>query len=59
DAVSTDLQSPETPEHLCAKCVDYAADWAPKAQELMAAHPHLTPAEVATLREEQRRQSQL
>ena len=44
---------------LCAKCVDYAADWAPKAQELMAAHPHLTPAEVATLREEQRRQSQL
>lgn len=59
DAVSTDLQSPETPEHLCAKCVDYAADWAPKAQELMAAHPHLTPAEMATLREEQRRQSQL
>lgn len=57
-AVSTDLQSPETPEHLCAKCVDYAADWAPKARELMEAHPHLTPADVATLRAKNKEQSQ-
>lgn len=33
-AHSTDLQSPETPEHLCGKCVEYAAKWAPEAERL-------------------------
>lgn len=34
NAHSTDLQSPETPEHLCAKCDRYAQDWKPVADEL-------------------------
>ena len=33
-AKSTDLQSPESVEHLCAKCDAYAEHWAPKAEEL-------------------------
>ena len=33
-AKSTDLQSPEPAEHLCAKCDHYAACWQPKAEEL-------------------------
>ena len=33
-AHSTDLQSPETPEHLCGKCVAYAEKWAPEAERL-------------------------
>lgn len=33
-AVSTDLQSPETVEHLCAKCDRYAREWEPAAEEL-------------------------
>ena len=33
-AQSTDLQSPESAEHLCAKCDRYAANWAPVAEEL-------------------------
>lgn len=33
-AHSTDLQSPETADHLCAKCDSYAACWKPKADEL-------------------------
>ena len=33
-AKSTDMQSPETAEHLCSKCVAYAACWQPKAEEL-------------------------
>ena len=33
-AHSTDLQSPETVEHLCAKCHDYAECWAPEAEKL-------------------------
>ena len=53
-AVSTDLESPETPEHLRSKCVEYARAWGPKAEELMAKHPHLTPADVARLRAEKR-----
>ncbi|MDD5921589.1 MAG: radical SAM protein [Eubacteriales bacterium] len=36
-AKSTDLQSPETPEHLCAKCKEYAKEWKPVADELWAA----------------------
>ena len=33
-AASTDMQSPETADHLCAKCDHYAACWAPEAQTL-------------------------
>lgn len=33
-AASTDMQSPETADHLCAKCDRYAACWAPEAQTL-------------------------
>ncbi|MEA4942744.1 Coenzyme PQQ synthesis protein E [bioreactor metagenome] len=35
-AHSTDLQSPESAEHLCAKCDRYAENWAPVAEELWA-----------------------
>lgn len=34
EAHSTDLQSPETVEHLCAKCDKYAEHWKPVADEL-------------------------
>ena len=33
-AKSTDLQSPESVEHLCAKCREYAECWKPYAEEL-------------------------
>ena len=33
-ARSTDLQSPESAEHLCAKCDEYARLWAPVADGL-------------------------
>ena len=34
NAHSTDLQSPESVDHLCAKCDQYAANWKPVAEEL-------------------------
>lgn len=33
-AKSTDLQSPETVEHLCTKCEEYAKNWKPCADKL-------------------------
>lgn len=33
-AKSTDLEAPESCEHLCGKCVDYAKAWAPVAEKL-------------------------
>ncbi|MCB7318778.1 radical SAM protein [Lacrimispora sp. 210928-DFI.3.58] len=36
-AHSTDLQSPESADHLCAKCDSYAACWKPVADELWQA----------------------
>ncbi len=36
-AHSTDLQSPESAEHLCGKCAEYAKRWTPVADELWAA----------------------
>lgn len=33
-AHSTDLQSPESAEHLCGKCVSYAENWASTAERL-------------------------
>lgn len=35
-AKSTDLQSPESAEHLCEKCRDYAEKWKPCAEKLWA-----------------------
>ncbi len=35
-AHSTDPQSPESVEHLCAKCDSYAANWKPEAERLWA-----------------------
>lgn len=34
DAHSTDLQSPESAEHLCSKCDAYAANWIDTADHL-------------------------
>lgn len=39
-AKSTDLQSPESVEHLCAKCHNYAADWAVAADKIWQEEPH-------------------
>ena len=38
-AHSTDLQSPETVEHLCSKCDRYAQEWKPAADELWENNP--------------------
>lgn len=32
-AHQTNIESPETVEHLCEKCKAYAANWAPVAEE--------------------------
>lgn len=42
-AHSTDLESPESAEHLCGKCTKYAADWAKEADEIWNSRPHKTP----------------
>ena len=39
-AHSTDLQSPESAEHLCEKCVPYAKAWKPVADKLWNATEH-------------------
>ncbi|KXL52644.1 anaerobic sulfatase-maturating enzyme [Anaerotignum neopropionicum] len=39
-AKSTDLKSPESAEHLCAKCQEYAKAWAPCAEDLWEQAPH-------------------
>lgn len=36
-AHSTDMQSPESADHLCDKCEQYAKNWAPSAQKLWKA----------------------
>jgi len=33
-ALSTDLQSPETVEHLCSKCDKYSEHWKPVTEKL-------------------------
>ena len=39
-AVNTDYQDPESADHLCDKCVDYAKNWQPTADRLWSAsHP--------------------
>ena len=42
-AHSTDLESPETVEHLCAKCKDYAADWETVAAGIWDEKEHKNP----------------
>ena len=42
-AKSTDLESPESVEHLCAKCEQYAHDWADTADEIWNTMPHAHP----------------
>ena len=39
-AKSTDMQQPETVEHLCGKCEHYAEEWKGTADRLWAAHPY-------------------
>lgn len=39
-AKSTDLESPETVEHLCGKCMEYAKDWKPCADQLWSKTEH-------------------
>ena len=39
-AHSTDLQSPESVEHLCEKCEAYAKNWQPTAERLWKDSPH-------------------
>jgi MoaA/NifB/PqqE/SkfB family radical SAM enzyme len=40
-AKSTDLQSPETAEHLCDKCHSYASEWACHADKLWKESKHM------------------
>ena len=42
-AHSTDLQSPESVEHLCGKCSQYAKVWQPAADKLWAENRHFAP----------------
>ena len=39
-AHSTDLEAPESAEHLCEKCKAYAACWKPEAEKLWAEGKH-------------------
>ena len=39
-AKSTDLQSPESAEHLCSKCEAYACEWKETADRLWKEHPY-------------------
>ena len=39
-AHQTNLESPETVEHLCAKCDAYAEAWKPVAEEYWQSHEH-------------------
>ncbi|MDD6154084.1 MAG: radical SAM protein [Eubacteriales bacterium] len=46
-AKSTDLESPESAEHLCAKCKAYAAEWSPIAERVWENDPHSQKANAA------------
>ena len=41
-AKSTDLQSPESASHLCAKCTDYAKTWKPYADKIWSEEKEVT-----------------
>ena len=55
-AHSTDPMSPESVEHLCAKCDQYAAHWKGKADELWQAECAERP-ELANRADEERNRS--
>lgn len=38
-AHSTDMQQPESVEHLCGKCENYAMEWKEAADRLWEEHP--------------------
>ena len=40
DAHQTNMESPESVEHLCEKCDDYAKEWAPVAEEVWRSQKH-------------------
>ena len=40
-AKSTDLESPESAEHLCSKCVPYANNWKPYADKIWSETPKI------------------
>ena len=42
-AHQTNQESPESVEHLCSKCDNYAAQWAPVAEEIWASQKHKRP----------------
>lgn len=42
-AHGTNLESPETVEHLCDKCKSYADTWKPEAEEIWAEETHKVP----------------
>ena len=42
-AHDTNMESPETADHLCDKCEDYAKEWAPIAEEYWKDHQHPHP----------------
>ena len=42
-AHQTNQESPEEVDHLCAKCDDYAKEWAPVAEEVWASQTHRRP----------------
>ena len=42
-AHQTNMESPETVDHLCDKCDDYAKEWAPIADEIWAQQKHKKP----------------
>ena len=42
-AHDTNMESPETADHLCDKCEDYAKEWAPIAEEYWKDHKHPHP----------------
>lgn len=42
-AHSTDLESPETVEHLCGKCAEYACEWKEHADAIWAGQVHKEP----------------
>lgn len=48
-AHSTDLQSPESAEHLCSKCEAYAGCWAGKAEELWENNDRIREEDKVTL----------
>lgn len=42
-AHSTDMESPETVEHLCGKCAEYAAEWGEVADDIWSKTEHKAP----------------